>query len=525
MTKEKMRKLINRELDRRQFLKGMAKTAGGLALASTVGFGYRGTARASEAKYGGTLKWACPEYPKSFDPAMATLWAEIPMTRLAYNHLVSVDRNLNPIPELAKSWNSNDNGKTWIIKLRDDVKWHNGRKFDVEDVIYTMERWMDPSTVASSVVSGKQFESVTAIDKYTVKLVLKTPYADQPFLFTKYQCPILPHFNPTFEKVIGTGPFILEEAIPGEKLVYVKNKEYWEKGLPYLDKFHQVVMPDLSSQMVSLMSGELDVAFQCPYEWVPKLRKREDIYVIEIEAGSYSDIRMRVDRKPFNDNRVRLAFKYCLDREAFAKAALQGFGVPGNDIPMSPLNPYYNKSIPLRQQDYKKAKKLLAQAGYPNGLKVTIYTSTARIGQLEAGITLKEQCKPAGIEIDVKNIEPGKFWAEYWKDADLNIGNWVVRVTPEGIFRKLFYTGEAWNYSRYSNPELDELLDKGRIEMDEKKKRNIYDKVQQIIYDEGSFLVPTFKNVYSGVRKGVHYPVDMAPTNITFEWAALAWKE
>jgi len=524
MKKEKMTNSINRELDRRQFLKGMAKTAGGLALASTLGLGYRGSARASGAKYGGTLKWASTEYPKSFDPAMATLWSEIPTNRLVYNHLVSVDRNLKPIPELAKSWHSDDNGKTWLIKLRDDVKWHNGRKFDVEDVLYTFNRWKDPSTVVSSVVSGKQFESVSAIDKYTVKLVLKSPFADQIFLFTKYQCPIMPHFNPKFENIIGTGPFIFEEAIPGEKLVFVKNKDYWKNGLPYLDKFHQIIMPDLSAQMVSLMSGELDVAFQCPYEWVPKLKKREDVDVIEVEAGSYSDIRMRVDRKPFDDNRVRLAFKYCLDREAFVKAALQGYGVPGNDIPMSPLNPYSNKSIPLRQQDYKKAKELLAQAGYPNGLKVTIHTSTARIGQLEAGVTLKEQCKPAGIEIDVKNAEPGKFWGEYWKDADFNIGNWNIRVTPEGIFRKLFYTGEAWNYSRYSNAEIDELLDKGRVELDEKKKRKIYDRVQELIYEDGSFLVPTFKNGYSGVRKGVHYGVDVAPTTTTFEWVEEAWK-
>ncbi len=183
---------------------------------------------------------------------------------------------------------------------------------------------------------------------------------------------------------------------------------------------------------------------------------------------------------------------------------------------------YYNDEIPIRRQNYEKAKELLKEAGYPDGLELDLYTSESRFGQLGSAIALKEMAKPAGIEIKVHNIDPGRFWAEYWKKKAFLISNWFGRPTIDDTLRPYMHSEGIWNYAHYSNPRVDELLDKARAETGKEKRKEMYREVQKILYEEGPWLLPYFKNYPVAVRKEVkNYPI--YPNKWT--WLVESWKE
>ena len=358
--------------------------------------------------YGGTLIISGSQPMYSLDPTAAEHDEEYLFADLVYSNLTKLKSDYTPEPELAENWKSSKSGDHWIFELRKGVKWHNGKELTADDVVYSLTRAKQPGTTTQSLI--KAIDSVEALDQYTVKINMNSVYPDIPSTLASPHLSILPKWNKHFATVpIGTGPFKVSQIIPGESVMVSKFDGYFEKGLPYLDAIKLVFHPDPAATIASLLAGDIDVAWNGRPEWEPLIKKNPDVELLKAPGFAHNCIEIMTDRKPFDDVRVRQAIAYTIDREMLVATVLIGHGIPASDSPMPPANPYYNSEIPLRKQDYKKARSLLEQAGYSQGLKLTLFTSESRAGQLGTALALQDMAKPAGIEIKVVNVDPVGF--------------------------------------------------------------------------------------------------------------------
>ena len=509
-----------RSMDRRDFLKVAGVTTGALFLG---GHGLSRFAKAStEIQRGGTLRAAFPGTSGRLDPALVTNNEDYAIAFAVYNGLVWVDHTLTPQPDLAESWTPSDDLITWTFKLKQGIKFHHGTPFTADDVVYTFERILDPDlgSPARSVLGF--VDRLEKVDDYTVNFYLKTPSADLPTSLGAVQNRVVPHDRTAeqlAEEPLGTGPFTLAEYIPGDHTTLVRNEHYWEKDLPYLDKVRHVYMPEEATQIAALTAGSIDVMWQLGFENIPIVEKYPDTKVGEAPSGLYQDIVMRVTEEPFTDNRVRLALKYCVDREGMRQVVLRGRGDLGNDQPIPPVNPFY-ADIPARQRNIEKAKALLTEAGYPNGLDLTLYTSPVRPGLVEYAVAFQEMAKPAGVKVKIERVPADGYWSKYWMKVPLCMSNWNMRPTADEILSTAYHSEAKWNESDFKNPELSRLIVAARGEKDMEKRKELYAQAQKLLSDEGGVVISYFKSVFMAMRKEVQnfHPHPVAWMNFRDTW-------
>ena len=457
---------------------------------------------------GGVLKFATPSVRPGLDPARTSTGDAYMLTAMIFSNLTRIDHELKPQPQLAERWEANADSTQWTFHLRKDAKFHNGRGVVAGDVKFSIERILDPATASKGAKALGPIEKIVANDDHTVTFHLNGSYADLPLQLGNTFSRIIAKENleDISHKPVGSGPFILKEYVPGNKAILVKNPDYFEAGLPYLDEVHQIYIKEYAAQVSALTTGEIDIMYFAPVELIDQLKADANINVMMVPAPSFQPIVMSVVHKPFDDARVRQALRYALDREAMLEAATGGLGSLGNDSPVGPANPYYNKALPQRTRDVAKAKQLLAEAGYPNGIDVTFYTSTGRPGLEPAAVVAQQSLAEAGIRVDIESIEIARLYKDVLPklgDKMMSHNNWFGRPTIDETLTPYYYTKSNWNYSNYSDPEVDRWLDQAKALTDFEARKKIYDQVQEKLYNEGPEAVPYFKNYVSAVRKEV----------------------
>lgn len=467
---------------------------------------------AEEHKYGGTFTISVMYSPPSLDPANMEHGEEYIFVEAVYNRLTRLNPDFSVDPELAKDWDVNEEATEFIFYLRDDVYYHDDTKMTADDVKAVFDRHLDPEVGSFLRDILEPVEKVNVIDDYTVKFELSSGFADLPVILADPKAAIYPEHNVDnlTTDPIGSGPFEFEEFIEGERLEFTRNEDYWQEGLPYLERIVQRIQPDPVTAMNSLITGDIDVIWNTRIEYAEVFEGHPEISWKETPSPGFNNIYMMVTEDPFDNNLVRKALKYTIDREEFVDAALGGHGVVGNDHPVPPFHEYYNDDIPIREQDYDKARELLAEAGYEDGLELTLYTSESRWGQLESAIVLEEMAGPAGIDIEIVNLDGATFWSDYWQVEPFLVSNWFGRATIHQTLYPYFHSEGGWNYANYENEKVDDLLEKGMAEADENKRKEIYHEIQEILYEEGPWLLPYFKTYPVATRKTVqdypHYP-------------------
>jgi peptide/nickel transport system substrate-binding protein len=493
-------------LNRRQFLALTGGVSAAMILAAcaptaapspaTTGTGATPVA-AGEPQRGGILRIAMSDAPGALDPHLSFTIQDNIVRGAIYDYLVWNDPNLQIQPTLATSWEAAPDQLTWTFKLREGVTFHHGTDFTARDVVHSFERILGPDFGSTAQTAFGFVESVTATDDYTVEFRLKSVNVDFPLLLGD---PInagfiIPH-DLTIEELTaqpsGTGPFRLTEFVPGESATFARYENYWRSGMPYLDGIQHFYMPELSTQVAALTSGTIDVIWQLTAETIPALEGNPDIVVEEVDSGSYQPIIMRLDQEPFTDVRVRQAFKYATDRPGMVQAVLQGRGVVGNDQPLPPNHPFAADLAPY-ELDVEQAKTLLAEAGYPDGLEITLYTADLRPGMVASAITFQEMVKAAGITVQIEQVPGNSYWSEHWMQSALTVSNWSLFPSADTILSLVYHSTGVWNESGIQSAELDALIEAGRAEADVSKRAEIYAQVQQIIQEEGGTLVPYFR--------------------------------
>lgn len=495
-------------INRRDFLKLAGAATGLLFLEScspSSGTSTPMTAPTATARPGGTLRVAFPGVPSKLYPALGLAQEDYGVTIGVYDNLVRLDHNLALQPELAESWTKSDDLKTWTFKLRQGVKFHHGTPFTADDVVYTFERILDEGFGSSfrSVLSS--VERVEKVSDYVVSFHMKTPNADLDTILGSPMAGIVPHDRKPeqlLEKPSGTGPFKLAEYAPGEHTKLVRNEEYWQKGLPYLDEVRQFYMPETATQVASLTGGTIDLLWQLSFENIAVVEGNPDVRIGEVRSGAYLPIVMKTTVEPFNDNRVRQALKYCVDRAGIRQVIASGHGDLGNDQPIPPVSPFWG-NVPIRERNIEKAKALLAEAGHADGLNLTLYASPIRPGMVEQAVSFQEMVKPAGINVKVERVPADVYWNDYWMKTPLFTSSWNLRTNADETLSIAYHSKAKWNESDWKSEEMDLLIDTARGEKDQEKRKELYTQAQKLLSEEGGVVVAVFRPVVVAMRKNV----------------------
>jgi len=457
------------------------------------------------AQAGSTLRVAFPGLPKQLDPAFYTVIEEHQLGFALFDALIWVDAALTPQPMLAEAWEATADLRHWTFKLREDVKFHHGTPLTAQDVVYTFERILNPRLGSPFRSSLGFFEKLEAIDPYTVRFQLKSPSAELPFLVGAPPARIVAHdYKDSLlaTKPSGTGPFQFGAYIAGGGVTVVRNPTYWQQEQPRLEAIEYRFMP-AAQQMSALQQGEIDLISQVGSEDLSVLATDPAVVIGEASSGAYQTIVMRASEKPFVDVRVRQALKHCVDRQSLLQQGLHGKGNLGVDHPVAPISPFVAQ-LPIPAYDPEQARQLLAQAGYPRGLKLDLLTSTVRPGMLEMAQAFQQMAEPAGIDIQVVRVPDQVYWSDYAGKVPFHTGNWGFRPSIDETFMAAYHSNATGNESNWRNPALDSLIDSARGERDSAQRKQLYQQAQQLMLDEGAVIIPYFKPTLMALRRTVH---------------------
>lgn len=496
---------------------------------------------------------------ETLNPLLSEANSETQLLNGVFSQLIRLNDKGDFIPDLAKEVPTLENGGissdglTFTFHLRDDVKFHDGHPLTAEDVKFTWETIMNPDV---QVVSRDGFDKISSLetpDAYTVIMHLDKFEAN--FLFTWAQTAgsivpkhILGNVAPSeinkaqdySRNPIGSGPFKFAEWKDGQYTMLVANKEYFGEG-PYLDRVIQKVVPDSNTLLTQIRTGEVDIAQLQPGQY--ELAKAIPHIRVDLNpAATYQQITLNLDRPWFKDKKVRQALSYATPRDLIKNAVLKGVGVPAAGS-TSPVLWAYDESLEPHEFDLGKANQLLDEAGWVKGadgirekdgtkLSFTICTNAGNITREQIEQVLQQEWKKIGVDLNIRNYE----WATFIGDIldnrkfDAALFAWVTGADPDET--TLYHSNqipteangkEGQNYMGYVNPEMDKLLDAGKLTFDREERTRIYRQVQRIYYEDVPMIY-----LYYYVNVDV-YPADLqnykpAPFTNTISWNMAEWK-
>jgi peptide/nickel transport system substrate-binding protein len=402
----------------------------------------------------------------TLDPLKTTIGDEYIYDNLVFNGLTQMHEDLSVGPDLATSWSYSTDLKTWTFVLRRGVKFHNGTELVADDVIALFTRLLDPKSAAPSRSNYDMIDRMSAPDAYTVVFQLKYPYGGFADIMSDRQVKI-PQRDLTAQlttKPVGTGPFMFQSYTPGDRLVLVRNPNYFEPGLPKLDGVELRIIPEMSVKIAALEVGDIDIVWDLPLDQVKTLGGNAKVRADSIPTASWDAAVMNNLIPPFNDPRVRRAFQLAVDKRDVVELTLFGQGVP-TISPIPPTHAYYASDIPAGAADPAAARKLLAEAGFPNGVKVPIIVPVGREVRVRLGVTLQQLAAPGGFDLQVQRVPFSSYDAEVAGKAPLYIDGYFARPTIDTSTFPFLDSAGSWNARlwHYKNADVDKSLEAARL--------------------------------------------------------------
>jgi len=479
---------------------------------------------------GGILKFAM-QVQKMEDPANYS-WVEMSnQTRHTLEYMAMTGPDNVTRPMLAESWTATEDLKSWTFNLRKGVMWHNGEELVADHIAWNINRWLDPKTASSNVglsvfaamveetpekdAKGKPINrmikgAVEVVDKYTIRFNLKKSVLSAAEDLYNYPTAIVhPSFKaPLSDNMIGTGPFELAELKVGDRCILKRVKKmkdgkdfnYWG-GNVYLDEIHYYNF-ESDNQLSAFASGDVDGIYGFTVEQMD-LAKSLDVAIHIARTAQTICCRMRVDEKPFSDKRVRQAIVKEVDNAAIKKLIYPEGGDVGENHHVAPVHPDYEALPPLKR-DVAEAKKLLKEAGFGNGLEVTIDVgNTDGPFQQTACEAIRDQLKDAGVTLKINVMPAAKYW-EIWDKTAFGCTAWTHRPLGTMVMSLGYRTGVPWNESHYSNPEFDKALDAAEATLDVGARKAKLAVAAKILQDDAVMILPLYRPIYTIVGKSVH---------------------
>ena len=475
------------------------KMAGAAALPALI--------RPAQAADESVLRVAFAVQPATLDPQkMRVGGLEYNAAAYCFSALTMQDAQLRVLPGLATSWEASEDLKTWTFHLRPGVKFHNGKPFDASDVLFTYKRILDKEVGCVLRVNFSIVSNIEAVDPLTVRFTLSTPYSDLPAAMAAYQALIVSEstMDTLTTHPIGTGPFRFVEYRPGDQMTLERNPDYFLPGVPTLDRAILRVIPEYTTAVAALESGAVDVVFDLPPEQVDKLKRSAVARTEEVVTGRWSGIIWNCEMKPFDDPRVRRAFNKLIDKPALSDIALFGHGTP-TLTPIPPFHPYFRKDIPIGGADIPGAKKLLAEAGIPEGFALEMWVPGSNPPRERYATAFRDSAKQVGINVQLRMVPPDKFFAEMEGKVLFSADGFYGRATPDLMLYPWYHSTGSWNNTlwHYHNPEVDKILDAARATTDTTEQAKLYGRFQEMLVDDSPGSIIYVQNFACGLSNKV----------------------
>jgi peptide/nickel transport system substrate-binding protein len=477
---------------------------GGLALGAATA---RRTALAAP-KRGGMLRVSVDQAVAKLNPLLTRVNPEYLVAELLYSALTRLKLDMSAEPDLAESWSSSPDLTEWTFVLRKGVVFHDGSACTADDVVATFGAILDPTVGSPARQYIGPVAKVSTRDDFTVVFKLSAPYADLPAMLANTCAKIVPaeyagaNLVKLDREAVGTGPFKLVSFEPERQVVVTRNDNYYDKERPYLDRVEVVVYPDPTAEGSALIAGDTDLMMSVQPTEYARLEKASGVAALRTPSGQFCNVNMGCDAKPFDDVRVRQALALCVDRPAMVDLVAEGYGTPGNDTPLNPAYRFYSE-LPLKTPDIARAKALLAEAGYANGLSATLIASDRPATRTQLGVALREMAKPAGFTIDVQTMPHATYLDQVWKKGPFYVGFYNMQPTADAIFSLLYTSNAAWNETRWNNAQFDKLVSEARSTIDEAKRRALYAEAQRLMNQDVPSIIPVFFDLLAAQRKWV----------------------
>ncbi len=456
-------------------------------------------ASAALMKQGGTITVAADYGPTGWDPHISTGSSSISHEDLIYESLVMYNQKMEVVPALASSWEQ-PNPLTLIFHIRKGVKFHNGREMTAEDVKYSLDRIRNPK-VSARVDYWTSINTVEVVDKYKVKVTLKNvDISLLPMMAEKKVSAIVPREvvekNGDLKDVTcGTGPFKVKEYVPGDYTRFVRNPEYWDKGLPRVDEVIFKVIKDESSRLAALRTGVVDIGWFIDPQMGMVAKNIKGLNVVIPPLSRQLKFYLHHSRFPGNNKKLRQAISCAIDRKAIIDALTLGFGTVSSAIPPSyteyALSEEETWKLPFYKRDLRLAKKLMAEAGYANGFEFEIESSNRSPDWTGSMEMVQAQLREVGIKAVIRQVDWG-IQLDNWKKgkftAMVMAAGWYP--TPDLAVGVYWHSQSDTNYFGYSNPEVDKLFDESRKTADMKRRIEIWKKLQYILAEDVFCIFP-----------------------------------
>jgi len=451
-----------------------------------------GSAGPVTPRKGGTLVINYLDEIPALEPRTSPATASVRFFQLVYTTLLRFDENLEPIPDLAESWDVSEDGLTYTFMLRPDLKFSNGEPLTSEDVKFSFDRILDPDVPAIGASFYSEVDSIEASDPTTVVFHMKNPAAAIPVYVAGTESVIVSKKIAEagdltkIENAIGSGPFKVDEWVPDSHMTLSRNPNFYEEGKPYIDGIRVNIVPNEDAVLASFASNATDFAVSLDGRFGKQAKAAGGLNVLSQEALGYYLFFNQTAVEPINNPKVRDALNYALDREGIIAAASLGEGSLSGPIP--PANTRWAKPTsdwPQYTRDLDKARQLLSDAGLPDGFSFKMLTQTSDpVNAPTIAETVQAQWAEIGVTVDIELME-FSAWVQHWLDATFTIipGNNSGAPDPDFYLYRYFHSTGNLQFvtGDFNTPELDAALDEGRTSPDFDTRKAAYDTAQDIL--------------------------------------------
>lgn len=486
-----LQRFRNLSLNRRDVL---SKMAVGLCATATPALLRSTPALAETPKRGGhaRIAWFGHSASDTLDPGKLTSSLDFFRAYSVGSPLVRWNRRLEPTPDLAVEWEATPDLKTWHFRLRKGVEFHDGRSLSSRDVVSSIQYHIGPDSKSIIKPWLEEIESIEADGDDLVKITLQSPNADLPMYLGDSHTVIFPDGFRDFDKFIGTGPFKNTGFRPGVGMTLARNENYYNAANIWLDEVETFGIGDTAARTNALMAGDVHFIVRVDPKTIDLLHSRPDISIEPTKCSRHITFPTMADREPFTNLDLRLALKWAADRNGMVQNVLKGFGLVGNDVPLSPLDRYYCKELQQRDYDLDKARFHYAKSGYTGVLELN--TSEAAGGTIGPDLAshLAESAAKAGINIRVIRKPSDGYWSTTWLKEPFHTSNWQPRPTADLRFSLTNLSTAPWNEGGYRDPKVDALILEARGTADGPKRYELYCELQKILWDKDGRIIPLF---------------------------------
>jgi peptide/nickel transport system substrate-binding protein len=410
-----------------------------------------------------------------------------------YNGLIENGPDNKPVAELAESWEARPGAAEWVFNLRKGIKFSNGKAFDADDAVYSLNLHRGASK-SGAAGPFKAISDIKKTDTHQIVITLASADADLPYVLSDYHVLMVPNGFTDWANPIGTGGYTLGKFDPGVRCSLKRNVDYWKPGRANADTIEITVINDSTAMLAALESGQVDIIHRVQPQAVAKIEKNPKLKMVQAPGGWHAIMPMMVDRDPYSNPDMRLALKHAINRESVLKTMFHGYGSVGNDHPIPKGDPFYNSSLPQTAYDADKAKFYFKKADISNPVILLQASDAAFGGAVNMAELYQANAHRAGIDIQVKKEPADGFWDNVWLKGSFTTSYWGGRPAATQMMGVAYKSDAPWNDTHWKVPAFDKLLSDARAELDTDKRREYIWAMQEMLHAQGGAVIPVFRD-------------------------------